>query len=81
MIDRGDVFSARSMIRALSRQVAGHVCKAKALRDGVPGMLRASWCSFSLRMGCFLAILRAERTPRMTASLRGSGGCSKGSGW
>jgi len=40
MIDRGEVFSARAMFRALGRQVARHFFKAQALRDGVPGFLR-----------------------------------------
>jgi glycosyltransferase involved in cell wall biosynthesis len=42
MIDRGEVFSARAMIWTLSRQVVRHFFKAQALRDGVPGLLRAS---------------------------------------
>jgi glycosyltransferase involved in cell wall biosynthesis len=42
MIDRGEVFSARAMIRTLSKQIARHFFKAQALRDGVPGFFRAS---------------------------------------
>jgi glycosyltransferase involved in cell wall biosynthesis len=42
MIDRGQTFSARTMIGALSEQVGRHFLKSKALRDGVPGVLRAS---------------------------------------
>lgn len=42
MIDRGEVFSARAMFRALGRQVSRHLFKAQALRDGVPGLFRAA---------------------------------------
>lgn len=42
MIDRGEEFSVRGMVQALSRQVVRHVFKARALRDGMPGLLRAS---------------------------------------
>jgi glycosyltransferase involved in cell wall biosynthesis len=72
MIDRGEVFSARSMIRALSRQVARHVFKAQALRDGVPGLLRAAvlvlfhfyvWAAFWQLSG-------AHRTPEDDRYLR-----------
>ncbi len=42
MIDRGEEFSVRAMAQALSRQVVRHFFKARALRDGMPGLLRAS---------------------------------------
>jgi len=42
MLDRGETFSVRAMVRALSRQVVRHLFKARALRDGMPGLLRAS---------------------------------------
>jgi glycosyltransferase involved in cell wall biosynthesis len=42
MIDRGQTFSVRLMISALSEQFVRHFLKSQALRDGVPGLLRAS---------------------------------------
>jgi glycosyltransferase involved in cell wall biosynthesis len=42
MLDRGETFSARAMFQALRTQVARHFFKGQALRDGVPGLLRAS---------------------------------------
>jgi glycosyltransferase involved in cell wall biosynthesis len=42
MIDRGQTFSVRAMFSALSRQVVRHLLKSQALRDGMPGLLRAS---------------------------------------
>jgi glycosyltransferase involved in cell wall biosynthesis len=66
MIDRGEVFSAAAMFRVLGRQVVRHFFKAQALRDGVPGLLRASvlvlfhfhvWAAFWQLSG-------AERTER-----------------
>jgi hypothetical protein len=41
MIDRGQVFSAGAMLRALGEQTVRHFFKAQAWRDGVPGLLRA----------------------------------------
>jgi glycosyltransferase involved in cell wall biosynthesis len=42
MMDRGHIFSVRAMFSALSKQVVRHFLKSQALRDGVPGLLRAS---------------------------------------
>jgi glycosyltransferase involved in cell wall biosynthesis len=41
MIDRGEVFTARRMIRALSEVAYRHFIVGRAWRDGVPGLLRA----------------------------------------
>jgi glycosyltransferase involved in cell wall biosynthesis len=41
MIDRGEVFTARRMIGALSEGVYRHVVLGRAWRDGVPGLVRA----------------------------------------
>jgi (heptosyl)LPS beta-1,4-glucosyltransferase len=41
MIDRGQVFTARGMVRALSRHAYKQFVVGRALSDGVPGMLRA----------------------------------------
>jgi glycosyltransferase involved in cell wall biosynthesis len=41
MIDNGREFSARAMVAALGGHVYKQVVRGRALRDGVPGMLRA----------------------------------------
>jgi hypothetical protein len=72
MIDRGEVFSVRAMAKTLSAQVVRHFLKTQALRDGVPGLLRASvlvlfhfyvWASFWQLSG-------ARRTPEDDRYLR-----------
>ena len=41
MVDRGEVFTAARMLRALGGDVYKHFFRAQAYRDGVPGFLRA----------------------------------------
>jgi hypothetical protein len=41
MIDAGEVFSARRMIATLAEKLYRHFVLARALRDGVPGLMRA----------------------------------------
>ena len=41
MIDAGEVFSARTMLVTLGEKLYRHFVQARALRDGVPGVLRA----------------------------------------
>jgi glycosyltransferase involved in cell wall biosynthesis len=40
MIDRGDVFSARAMVRSLGTRAYRQLVRGQAWRDGVPGVLR-----------------------------------------
>jgi len=41
MIDAGEVFSARRMLGTLAEKLYRHFVLARALRDGVPGLMRA----------------------------------------
>ena len=41
MIDAGEVFSARRMLNTLAEKLYRHFVVSRALRDGVPGLLRA----------------------------------------
>jgi glycosyltransferase involved in cell wall biosynthesis len=41
MIDAGEVFSARRMLATLGEKLYRHFVLARALRDGVPGLMRA----------------------------------------
>ncbi len=41
MIDRGETFSARAMLSSLGKQTYKQFFRGQALRDGVPGLLRA----------------------------------------
>jgi (heptosyl)LPS beta-1,4-glucosyltransferase len=41
MLDSGEVFSARRMIRTLAEKLYRHFVVSHALRDGVPGLMRA----------------------------------------
>ena len=41
MLDRGDAYTARAMLRALAGKVHKHFVLARPWRDGVPGFLRA----------------------------------------
>jgi glycosyltransferase involved in cell wall biosynthesis len=41
MIDAGEVFTARRMARTLGEKVYRHFVVSRALRDGVPGLMRA----------------------------------------
>lgn len=42
MIERGEVFTARAMVGTLGRQAYKQFFQGRALRDGVPGLVRAS---------------------------------------
>jgi hypothetical protein len=42
MIDRGEIFSAGAMLRTLGGKIYRQFVTGQALRDGVPGFLRAS---------------------------------------
>ena len=42
MIDRGEVFTARGMVRTLGRQAYKQFFQGRALRDGVPGLVRGA---------------------------------------
>jgi glycosyltransferase involved in cell wall biosynthesis len=42
MIDAGEVFTARRMVGTLAEKLYRHLVVSRALRDGVPGLLRAS---------------------------------------
>jgi glycosyltransferase involved in cell wall biosynthesis len=72
MIDAGEVFTARRMLLTLGEKLYRHVVLARALRDGVPGFLRAGllvafhlyvWAAFWHRSG-------ARRTARDDRLLR-----------
>jgi len=74
MIDRGQVFSARAMVGALAAQLYKHFVRGQALRDGVPGLLRAGvlvgfhfyvWAAFWQLSGA----KRTERDDRYLAGL------------
>ena len=41
MVEAGEVFTARRMVLTLAEKVYRHFVLARALRDGVPGLLRA----------------------------------------
>ena len=60
MIDTGEVFSARTMLTTLAEKLYRHLVVSRALRDGVPGLLRAGllvafhlyvWAAFWHRSG------------------------------
>ena len=65
MIDAGEVFTARRMLVTLGEKLYRHFVLARALRDGVPGLMRAGllaafhlyvWAAFWHQSG-------AKRTP------------------
>jgi hypothetical protein len=73
MIDAGEVFTARRMLLTLGEKVYRHFVLARALRDGVPGLMRAGllvafhlyvWAAFWHRSG-------ASRTRSDDRLLRG----------
>lgn len=73
MIDAGELFSARRMVLTLAEKLYRHFVLARALRDGVPGLLRAGvlvafhlyvWAAFWHRSG-------ARRTAADDRLLRG----------
>jgi hypothetical protein len=60
MIDAGEVFTARRMLLTLGEKLYRHFVVARALRDGVPGVMRAGllvafhlyvWAAFWHRSG------------------------------
>jgi glycosyltransferase involved in cell wall biosynthesis len=60
MIEAGEVFSARRMLTTLAEKLYRHFVLARALRDGVPGLMRAAllvafhlyvWAAFWQRSG------------------------------
>jgi glycosyltransferase involved in cell wall biosynthesis len=72
MIDAGEVFTARRMLVTLAEKLYRHFVVAQALRDGVPGVLRAGllvafhlyvWAAFWHQSG-------AQRTPSDDRLLR-----------
>ena len=72
MIDAGEVFSARTMLVTLGEKLYRHFVLARALRDGVPGLMRAGllvafhlyvWAAFWHQSG-------ARRTARDDRLLR-----------
>jgi glycosyltransferase involved in cell wall biosynthesis len=82
MIDAGEVFTARRMARTLAEKLYRHFVLARALRDGVPGLMRAGllvafhfyvWAAFwqlssGARTAADDALLR--RADRLLAPLR-----------
>lgn len=73
MIDAGEVFSARTMLATLGEKLYRHFVVARALRDGVPGLMRAGvlvafhlyvWAAFWHQSG-------ARRTAQDDRLLRG----------
>lgn len=73
MIDAGEVFTARRMLLTLGEKLYRHFVVARALRDGVPGLLRAGllvafhlyvWAAFWHQSG-------AQRAPADDRLLRG----------
>jgi glycosyltransferase involved in cell wall biosynthesis len=73
MIDAGEVFSARRMLTTLAEKLYRHFVLARALRDGVPGLMRAAllvafhlyvWAAFWHQSG-------ARRDPEDDRLLRG----------
>ena len=72
MIDAGEVFTARRMVLTLGEKLYRHFVQARALRDGVPGIMRAGilvafhfyvWAAFWHQSG-------ARRTPEDDRQLR-----------
>ena len=72
MIDAGQVFTARRMVLTLGEKLYRHFVQARALRDGVPGIMRAGilvafhfyvWAAFWHQSG-------ARRTPEDDRQLR-----------
>jgi glycosyltransferase involved in cell wall biosynthesis len=73
MIEAGEVFSARRMLTTLAEKLYRHFVLARALRDGVPGLMRAAllvafhlyvWAAFWQQSG-------ARRDPTDDRLLRG----------
>ena len=72
MIEAGEVFTARRMLTTLAEKLYRHLVLSRALRDGMPGLLRAGlliafhlyvWAAFWQQSG-------AKRTPRDDRLLR-----------
>lgn len=72
MIDRGQVFTARAMLRTLGEQVYRHVFRGRALQDGVPGFLRAGiLVAFHFYVwAAFWQLSGARRTPDDDRTMR-----------
>jgi hypothetical protein len=82
MLARGQVFTVTAMLRALSRVAYYQFVRGEALKDGVPGLLRASilvgfhfynWAAFWQASG-------ARRTPEDDRVLRRLDACLQGVG-
>jgi glycosyltransferase involved in cell wall biosynthesis len=72
MIDAGEVFTARRMARTLAEKLYRHFVVSRALRDGVPGLMRAGLLvAFHFYVwAAFWQLSGAARTPSDDALLR-----------
>jgi glycosyltransferase involved in cell wall biosynthesis len=72
MIDAGEVFTARRMARTLGEKLYRHFVVSRALRDGVPGLMRAGLLvAFHFYVwAAFWHLSGAGRTPADDALLR-----------
>jgi hypothetical protein len=72
MIDAGEVFTARRMLLTLAEKLYRHFVLARALRDGVPGLLRGGLLvAFHLYVwAAFWHLSGAQRTPADDRLLR-----------
>jgi glycosyltransferase involved in cell wall biosynthesis len=72
MIDAGEVFTARRMLLTLGEKLYRHFVLARALRDGVPGLLRGGLLvAFHLYVwAAFWHLSGAQRTPADDRLLR-----------
>jgi hypothetical protein len=72
MIDAGEVFSARRMARTLTEKLYRHFVVSRALRDGVPGLMRAGLLvAFHFYVwAAFWHLSGGDRTPADDALLR-----------
>jgi (heptosyl)LPS beta-1,4-glucosyltransferase len=72
MIDAGEVFTARRMARTLAEKLYRHFVVSRALRDGVPGLMRAGLLvAFHFYVwAAFWHLSGAERTAGDDAVLR-----------
>jgi glycosyltransferase involved in cell wall biosynthesis len=72
MIDAGEVFTARRMARTLTEKLYRHFVVSRALRDGVPGLMRAGLLvAFHFYVwAAFWQLSGADRTPPDDALLR-----------
>jgi glycosyltransferase involved in cell wall biosynthesis len=72
MIDAGEVFTAARMARTLAEKLYRHFVVSRALRDGVPGLMRAGLLvAFHFYVwAAFWQLSGADRTPPDDALLR-----------